>query len=66
MLVKKDHVAGEPSCWWERTMLVKKDHVGGKRVMWLLQDSKLLQKEDFCIKKLYFFTERTPVCPFAT
>ena len=41
MLVGKDHVGGEGSCWWER-------------FMWLLQDGKLLQKYGSCIKKFTF------------
>ena len=53
MLIREDHAGGEGSCWWEKIML-------------LLQDNKLLQKYGFCTEKNYFFTERTPVCPFAT
>ena len=34
MLVGKNHVGGEGSCWWEN-------------IMWLLQDGKSLQKYDF-------------------
>ena len=30
MLARKDHVAGERACCWERIMLVETDHVGGK------------------------------------
>ena len=41
MLVGKDHAGGEGSCWWER-------------IMWLLQDGKLLQKCDLCTKKFTF------------
>ena len=55
MLVGKDHLGGEGSCWSGRIML-------------LLQDGKLLQKYDFpfCTNKINFGTEQTPVCPFAT
>ena len=53
MLVGKNRVGGEGSCWWER-------------IMWLLQDGKLLQKYDLCTKRIHFFTERTSVRPFLT
>ena len=39
MLVGKNHAGGEGSCWWER-------------IMWLLQDGKLLQKSAFCTKNI--------------
>ena len=70
MLVREDHDGGEGACSWEKIMLVGKNHVGGERswwwerIMWLLQDGKLLQMYDLCIKALNF-TERTYACPFA-
>ena len=47
MLVGKNHAGGEGSCWWER-------------IMWLLQDGKLLQKYDFCTKKFTFSQNGLP------
>ena len=47
MLVGKNHVAGERSCWWEK-------------IMWLLQDGKLLQKSVFCIKEYIFAQNGLP------
>ena len=47
MLVGKNHAGGEGSCWWER-------------IMWLLQDGKLLQKYDFCTKKCTFAQNGLP------
>ena len=40
MLVEKDHVGGEGSCWWRRIMLVGKDHAGAARSL-LLQNYDL-------------------------
>ena len=47
MLVGKNHVGGEGSYWRER-------------IMWLLQDGKLLQKYDFCTKKSTFSQNGLP------
>ena len=40
MLVRKNHAGGEGSCWWER-------------IMWLLQDGKLLQSMIFAQKPTF-------------
>ena len=53
MLVGKDHVGGEKSCWWGRIMLV-------------LQNDEECKNVVFAPRKINFFIKRTPVCPFAT
>ena len=53
MLVGKEHAGGGGSCWWERIMLV-------------LQDDEECKNVISAPTKISFFTERTPVCPFAT
>ena len=56
MLVGKDHVGGEGSCWWGRIMLVV-EHGQCCRIM--ISAQKNTEKHVFCI-------ERIPICPFAT
>ena len=47
MLVGKNHAGGERSCLWEK-------------IMWLLQDGKLLQKYGFRTKKYIFAQNGLP------
>ena len=60
MLVGKNHVAGEGSCWWGRIMLVLQNDEECKNVV------SNQCGPNFGHKKINFFIKRTPVCPFAT
>ena len=65
MLVGKDHVGGEGSCWWERIMLVLQDDEEWKKMIFAPKN-KLFHRTDFYLSvrninrsKLYVFSPHT-------